>query len=130
MEGLLAVPVNGSLALFLAGAPLDIFAMTCLGIFLAIVAGSMPQFGLLLMMVLMSLQLLSGGVTPRESMPEAIQFIMLAAPNTHFVLLAQAVPFRGAGQGVVWPQLVAMFPIGGVLFAISLSRFGISCNGV
>lgn len=123
VEGLLAVPVNGSLALFLAGAALDIFAMTCLGIFLAIVAGSMPQFGLLLMMVLMPLQLLSGGVTPRESMPEAIQFIMLAAPNTHFVMLAQAVLFRGAGLDVVWPQLVAMFLIGGTLFAFSLSRF-------
>jgi len=117
------VPINGSLTLFLVGAALDIFAMTCLGIFLATVAGSMPQFGLLLMMVLMPLQLLSGGVTPRESMPDAIQFIMLAAPNTHFVMLAQAVLFRGAGLDVVWPQLVAMLVIGASFFAFSLGRF-------
>lgn len=123
VEGLLAVPINGSLTLFLVGAALDIFAMTCLGIFLATVAGSMPQFGLLLMMVLMPLQLLSGGVTPRESMPDAIQFIMLAAPNTHFVMLAQAVLFRGAGLDVVWPQLVAMLVIGASFFAFSLGRF-------
>src|SRR5690606_9429784 len=93
VEGLLAVPVNVSLLLFLAGAALVCFAMTCLGIFLATVAVSMPLFGLLLMMVLMPLQLLSGGVTPRESMPDIIQLIMLAAPNTHFVMLAQAVLF-------------------------------------
>ena len=117
------MPINGSLTLFLVGAALDIFAMTCLGIFLATVAGSMPQFGLLLMMVLMPLQLLSGGVTPRESMPDAIQFIMLAAPNTHFVMLAQAVLFRGAGLDVVWPQLVAMLVIGASFFAFSLGRF-------
>jgi ABC-2 type transport system permease protein len=123
VEGLLAVPVNGSLLLFLAGAALDIFAMTCLGIFLATIAGSMPQFGLLLMMVLMPLQLLSGGVTPRESMPDIIQLIMLAAPNTHFVMLAQAVLFRGAGFDVVWPQLAAMFLIGAALFVFSLSHF-------
>jgi len=123
VQGVLAVPTNGSLALFLAGAALDIFAMTCLGIFLATIAGSMPQFGLLLMMVLMPLQLLSGGVTPRESMPEIIQAIMYAAPNTHFVMLAQAVLFRGAGLDVVWPQLAAMFVIGAALFAFSLSRF-------
>ena len=123
VEGLLAVPLHGSLGLFLAGAALDIFAMTCLGIFLATVAGSMPQFGLLLMMVLMPLQLLSGGVTPRESMPEIIQIIMLAAPNTHFVMLAQAVLFRVAGLDVVWPQLAAMFLIGAALFAFSLRRF-------
>lgn len=123
VEGLLAVPVNGSIILFLAGAALDIFAMTCLGIFLATIAGSMPQFGLLLMMVLMPLQLLSGGVTPRESMPEVIQIMMLAAPNTHFVMLAQSVLFRGAGLDVVWPQLVAMLIIGVALFVFSLSQF-------
>lgn len=123
VQGVLAVPTNGSLTLFLAGAALDIFAMTCLGIFLATIAGSMPQFGLLLMMVLMPLQLLSGGVTPRESMPQIIQAIMYAAPNTHFVMLAQAVLFRGAGLDVVWPQLVAMFVIGAALFAFSLYRF-------
>jgi ABC-2 type transport system permease protein len=123
VQGLLAVPTNGSSLLFLTGAALDIFAMTCLGIFLATVAGSMPQFGLLLMMVLLPLQLLSGGVTPRESMPEIIQAIMFAAPNTHFVILAQAVLFRGAGLDVVWPQLAALLAIGIGLFAFSLRRF-------
>ncbi|SDA69669.1 ABC transporter permease [Mesorhizobium qingshengii] len=123
VQGLLSVPTNGSALLFMTGATLDIFAMTCLGIFLATIAGSMPQFGLLLMMVLLPLQLLSGGVTPRESMPEIIQAIMFAAPNTHFVILAQAVLFRGAGLDVVWPQLAALLAIGIGLFAFSLRRF-------
>ncbi|MFZ6765128.1 ABC transporter permease [Pseudoroseomonas sp. WGS1072] len=123
VQGLLAVPIQGSIALFLAGAALQLFATTSLGIFLATVAGSMPQFGLLLMLVLLPLQVLSGGVTPRESMPEIIQMIMFAAPNTHFVMLAQAVLFRGAGLAVVWPQLLTMVLIGSVLFAFSLQRF-------
>lgn len=123
VQGLLAVPVEGSLTLFMAGAAIDILAMTCLGLFLATVAGSMPQFALLVMMVLMPLQLLSGGVTPRENMPEIIQTIMYAAPNTHFVILAQAVLFRGAGLAVVWSQLAALAVIAVTLFAFSLHRF-------
>jgi ABC-2 type transport system permease protein len=123
VEGLLSVPVEGSIALFLVGAALHLFATTSMGIFLATVAGTMPQFGLLLMLVLLPLQLLSGGVTPRESMPEIIQFIMLAAPNTHFVILAQTILFRGAGLDVVWPQFVALLTIGSILFAFSLRRF-------
>ncbi|WP_207100182.1 ABC transporter permease [Paracoccus shandongensis] len=123
VETLLAVPIEGSRALFMLGAGLDILAMTCLGLFLATVAGSMPQFALLTMMVLMPLQLLSGGVTPRENMPEIIQAIMSAAPNTHFVILSQAVLFRGAGLAVVWPQLAALAVISATLFAFSLSRF-------
>jgi ABC-2 type transport system permease protein len=83
----------------------------------------MPQFGLLLMLVLMPLQMLSGATTPRESMPQIIQDIMLAAPNTHFVILAQAVLFRGAGLAVVWPQFAALLVIGAILFFFSLRSF-------
>uniref|UniRef100_UPI00112FAFDE ABC transporter permease n=1 Tax=Brucella melitensis TaxID=29459 RepID=UPI00112FAFDE len=49
VQGLMSVPINGSILLFLAGAALQLIATTSLGIFLATVAGSMPQFGLLLM---------------------------------------------------------------------------------
>ncbi len=122
-QGLLQVPVQGSLPLFFLGTVLLLFATTSLGIFLATIAGSMPQFGLLLMLTLLPLQVLSGAVTPRESMPEIIQVIMLAAPNTHFVILAQSVLFRGAGIEVVWPQLLMLLLIGAALFAIALKRF-------
>ena len=123
VQGLLSVPVQGSVTLFLLGASLQIFATTCMGIFLATAAGSMPQFGLLLMLFLLPLQMLSGATTPRESMPEIIQTIMLAAPNTHFVILAQAILFRGAGLDIVWPQLLALIFIGSILFYFSLQRF-------
>ena len=123
VQGLLKVPIEGSVALFLAGAALHLFATTSMGIFLATVARSMPQFGLLLLLALLPLQLLSGGMTPRESMPQAVQVIMLAAPTTHFVALSQAILYRGAGLPVVWPQFAALGLIGGVLFTFSLARF-------
>ncbi|UJW76015.1 ABC transporter permease [Rhizobium sp. SL42] len=123
VEGVLQVPIHGSMLLFVVGAALQLVATTCMGIFLATVAGSMPQFGLLLMLVLLPLQVLSGGMTPRESMPPIIQEIMLAAPNTHFVIMAQAVLFRGAGLDVVWPQLLSLVAIATVLFVLSLRRF-------
>ncbi|PPJ44690.1 ABC transporter permease [Rhizobium sp. KAs_5_22] len=123
VQGLLAIPLQGSLLLFLLAAILQLFATTSLGIFLATAAGSMPQFGLLLMLVLLPLQVLSGGSTPLESMPGVVQWIMFAAPNTHFIILAQAVLFRGAGLDVVWPQIVMLVVIGAALFAFSLKRF-------
>ncbi|MDF3607481.1 ABC transporter permease [Paracoccus sp. DMF-8] len=123
VQGLMAVPVQGSVLLFLAGAFLMMFAMTALGIFMATIAGTMPQFALLMMLVLLPLQVLSGAMTPRESMPEIIQTIMLAAPNTHFVILSQSILFRGAGLDVVWPQFLALAVIGVVLFWLALARF-------
>ena len=123
VRGWLGVPIQGSLALFMAGAALHLFATTSMGIFLATIARSMPQFALLLMLVLIPLQMLSGGFTPRESMPVLVQDLMLAAPNTHFIMLAQAILYRGAGLAVVWPQFLALALIGGVLFALTLARF-------
>ena len=123
VRGLLAVPIEGSVALFFAGATLHLFATTSMGIFLATLARTMPQFGLLLLMFLLPLQVLSGGMTPRESMPDAVQFIMQAAPNTHFVMLSQAILYRGAGLDVVWPQFLSLAAIGAVLFTLALARF-------
>jgi len=123
VQGFLDVPISGSLPLFLAATALHLFATTSMGIFLATFAGSMPQFGMLLVMVFLPLLVLSGGLTPRESMPDAIQYIMLAAPDTHFNIIAQAVLFRGAGIDVVWPQMVTLVLIGAVLFWVALRRF-------
>jgi ABC-2 type transport system permease protein len=123
VQGLLSVPIEGSILLFLIGTALHLFATTSLGIFLGTIARSMPQFGLLLMMLLLPLLVLSGGMTPRESMPAFVRFVMLGAPNTHFVMLAQAILYRGAGLSIVWPQFVFLVLIGTTLFSVSLARF-------
>lgn len=123
VQGWLQVPIEGSIALFLAGAALHLFATTSMGIFFGTVARSMPQLGLLIILVLLPLQILSGGTTPRESMPELVQQIMLAAPTTHFVALAQAILYRGAGFAIVWPYMLAIAGIGTLFFVAALSRF-------
>ena len=74
-------------------------------------------------LVILPLQMLSGGMTPRDSMPEAIQAVMLLAPTTHFVRFAQAILYRGAGLEVVWPDVAAIAALGVVFFLIALARF-------
>jgi ABC-2 type transport system permease protein len=83
----------------------------------------MPQFGLLLMLTMIPLEMLSGAVTPRESMPDAVRWLMSLAPTTHFVGLSQAILFRGAGLAIAWPSMAALGAIGAVLFGLSLARF-------
>lgn len=126
VEGWLQIPIQGSLMLFVVGAALHLFATTSMGIFFGTVARSMPQLGLLIILVLMPLQILSGGMTPRESMPQLVQNIMLAAPTTHFIELAQSILFRNADAAIVWPQLLALAVIGAVFFVGALSRLRVS----
>lgn len=119
----LGVPIAGSVTLFLIGAALHLFVTTSLGIFLATIARSTAQFAMLLILILLPLQMLSGGSTPRESMPEIVQQIMMFAPTTHFVELGQAILYRGAGLNVVWVPYVWLLGIGIVFFTFSLMRF-------
>jgi ABC-2 type transport system permease protein len=123
VQGLLAVPIAGSVVLFLFGAMLHLFSTASMGIFMGTVSRSMPQLGLLMILVILPLQMLSGGITPHDSMPEIVQAIMQLAPTTHFVSFAQAILYRGAGFDVVWPSFVAIIGIGGVFFMTGLALF-------
>lgn len=119
----LKVPIEGNLWLFFFGALLTLFATTSMGIYLATMSKSMPQFGLLMMLILIPMEMLSGGMTPRESMPEFLQYFMLIAPTTHFVELAQAILYRNAGLNIVWPSFVWLVGIAGVFFYVAWKRF-------
>lgn len=123
VQGVLKVPIEGSVLLFLAIATLHLWVTTSMGIFMATIARSMPQFGLLMMLTLLPMQILSGGTTPRESMPVFAQNVMQIAPTTHFVAAAQAILYRGAGFDVVWPQCLALLIIGTVFFVAALTHF-------
>ena len=123
VHGLIRVPLAGSVPLFVAGAVVYQISVGALGILLATFTGTMGQFGLLILPVLVVLNLLSGSTTPMESIPEWLQRAMQVMPTPHFVSFAQAVLYRGAGLEIVWPQLAALAAITTVFFSVSLVRF-------
>ena len=120
---LLKIPIAGSIPLFMFGAVLYLFFATAIGLFLGTVARSMPQLGLLYMLVAVPMNILSGNATPLESMPRWLALAMQASPSTHFVSFAQAILYRGAGFEVVWPQFLAVAGIASLFLILSLIRF-------
>ncbi len=123
VENVLGASIVGSVELFLAGTAVYLFAVTSLGILLATIANSMPQFALLSIPVFVLMFLLSGSFTPFESMPAFLQDAMYVSPSTHFVRFAQAVLYRGAGVDLVWRDLLIMAALGAVFVTVALSRF-------
>jgi ABC-2 type transport system permease protein len=120
---ILHIPVQGSVPLFIGGVMIYLFFSTSVGIFLGTVARSMPQLGLLFILVAVPMMLLSGANTPIESMPLPLQYIMQGSPATHFVAFAKSILLRGAGIDVVWPQFLAVFGMALLFLALSLHRF-------
>lgn len=123
VQKLLGIPVAGSVPLFIFGVMIYLFFATAVGLFLATIARTMPQLGLLYILVSVPLNMLSGATTPLESMPPFLRTIMQASPSTHFVSFAQAILYRGAGLDVVWPKFLAVGVIGGLFLALAIMRF-------
>jgi len=119
----IGVPIAGSIPLFTMGLVIYLFSVTALGIMLATMVRSMPQFGLLAFPVFIVMNLLSGGNTPLESMPIFLQKAMQFVPSTHFVSFSQAVLFRNATPDMVWPAMLKMFVIGSAYTFYTLTRF-------
>ena len=123
VRGLLHIPIVGSVPLFMVGATVYLFFATAIGIFLGTIARSMPQLGLLFILVQVPLNLLSGSNTPLESMPPWLAAIAQISPTAYFVSFAQAILYRGAGFTVVWRQFLVVALFGGLFFTLALLRF-------
>ena len=123
VRGLLHIPIAGSVPLFLFGVAVYLFFATAVGLLLGTIARSMPQLGLLYLLVYLPLAMLSGSNTPLESMPPWLATIAQVSPTVHFVSFAQAILYRGAGFSVVWPQFVLTGAIGAFVLLLVLVRF-------
>ncbi|MEE4011172.1 ABC transporter permease [Roseibium sp. FZY0029] len=124
VEFLIGVPVAGSLGLFVAGSAIYIAAIASIGLLLASFTRSMGQFGLLVIPVIIVMILLSGGMTPLESMPGWLQAVILTvSPSPHFVRFTQSVLYRGSGFGLVGGEMLAMSAMSAAALVIVLLRF-------
>jgi ABC-2 type transport system permease protein len=119
----LKVPFAGSVLLWFVGVVLYLFFATALGIFLGTISRSMAQFALLIILVIVALQLLSGGSTPVESQPRWLQFVTYLLPSRHFVSFSQVIVYRGGGLEAVWRQFLMVGIVGLGFFVYSLALF-------
>ena len=119
----LKVPFQGSVVLWFIGVVLYLFFATALGLFLGTISRSMAEFALLIILVVMVLQLLSGGSTPVESQPGWLQAVTYFLPSRHFVSFSQVIIYRGGGLDAVWRNFAMVGGIGLAFFSYSVTLF-------
>lgn len=115
-------PVRGSLPLFFAVSLLAFLASTGIGVAIAAAARTMQQALLLSFFVLFPLMFLSGTVTPISNMPVALQWLAALSPLRYFAAATVGIFMKGAGLGVLWPQIAALGGLGTLIFSYSLVR--------
>lgn len=123
IETLLQIPIIGSIPLFLFATFLVLFATTSIGVFIGTIVQNMPQLGMIFILVVLPMMMLSGSMSPFESMPISIQYLMTLMPTSHFVEIAQSILFRGAGFDIVYLKMLNIVVIGLLFFIFTLLIF-------
>jgi ABC-2 type transport system permease protein len=117
------MPMRGSVGLFFGVTALYAFAMTSMGIAIALVARNMSQGIMMMILILQPMIFLSGAWNPPEAMSPWLRWLSYASPLRYYIDFAFGVVLKGNTLPVVTGDVLGIAVLGGVLFAFSLMWF-------
>jgi len=117
------MPIRGSLLLFYSAAALYVFAMTSMGIAIAVVARNLAQAVMIMILILQPMIFLSGAWNPPEAMAPWMRWVSLLSPLRYFIDLGYGVILKGNGLRLVAADIAGIVTLGAVLFTFSLAWF-------
>jgi ABC-2 type transport system permease protein len=117
------IPFRGSFALLLLGTALFLLGTLGIGLFISTVSRTQQQAMMTTFFFFFPAMLFSGFIFPISSMPEVFQWLSLADPLRHFLVIIRGVFLKGVGLDVLWPELVALLAMGVVVMTFAVSRF-------
>jgi len=123
VAGAFDMPIRGSVVLFYAVSIVYVFAMSSLGLAIAVVSRNLGQAVLLVLLILYPMVMLSGAFTPPESMSPLLRYGGWLSPVRHYVDFGYQVLFKGNGLAYVWPHVGGIVVLGLAAFLISVRRF-------
>ena len=100
-----------------------VVASLALGLLISTVAQTQGQALQFTQLTLLPSILLSGYVSPRETMPGWLYLISTFLPATHYMQITRGIIVRGAGFTDLIPQFLALIAIATVLIVASTTRF-------
>jgi ABC-2 type transport system permease protein len=117
------IPFRGSVLLL--GLSSLIYLMTSLGagIFISTISRTQQQALMSSFFFFMPAFTLSGFAFPLRNMPEPVQWLTLLNPLRYFIEILRGILIKGSGVDILWPQLLALLLLGGVVLVSSTARF-------
>ena len=117
------IPIRGSMLLFYSVAALYVFAMTSMGIAIAVVARNLSQAMMIMLLILQPMIFLSGAWNPPEAMSPWMRWFSLISPMRYFIDFGYGVILKGSGLSIVVWDIAGIVILGSALFAFSLWWF-------
>lgn len=117
------VPFRGNPLVLLSGAVLFLMSSVAIGLFISTICSTQQQAQISTFFFVMPAFTLSGFAFPIENMPEWIQYLTYANPLRYFLVIIRGVFLKANGLDILWPQMVALAILGGLMIVLSSLRF-------
>jgi ABC-2 type transport system permease protein len=117
------VPFQGQIWVLLLGTVVFLFSSVGLGLLISTIASTQQQAMMAGNLVLTPAILLSGLIFPIANMPPFFKYLTLLNPLTYFIVVIRGIFLKGAGLGLLWPEMAAMMVLGLIMLALAVLRF-------
>src|SRR5262249_27109081 len=117
------MPIKGSLLLLYVLSLTFFFSTLGVGALISAVSKTFQQATQMAQLVLLPSILISGFIFPRESLPQALQWLGSLLPLTYFVIVLRGILIKGVGIEYLWRQILPMTGLGILVFIVAIRRF-------
>jgi ABC-2 type transport system permease protein len=117
------IPLHGSFLLLLFCAVLFLMTSLGAGLFLSTISQTQQQAMMGSFFFSTPAFMLSGFAFPIRNMPVAVQYLTYLNPIRYFIEIVRGIFLKGAGVGVLWPQMAALTVYGITVLSLSAMRF-------
>jgi ABC-2 type transport system permease protein len=117
------VPLRGSFVLLTGATMLYVLCTLGMGLLISTLSASQQQAFMGGLLFMLPAVLLSGTLTPVDSMPGWLQPITYANPLRYYMELVRAAMLKGATARELWTQLAALGAFGIAIVSIAALRF-------
>lgn len=118
------VPMRGSLVLLAFSSAVFLIAALSLGLLISCIANTqlMAMMAAVMVTMLPSV-LLSGFAFPISTMPAVVQAVTYLVPARYYLVIVRGILLKGVGLDVLWPDLLSLLALAGLLIVASVRRF-------
>jgi len=102
------VPLHGSFAALALASFIYTLAGLAIGLLISTVSRTQQEAFMLLILFFLPAVMLSGFVSPVESMPQVFQWLTVINPVRYFLEIVRGVFLKGIGLSVLWPQYLIL----------------------
>jgi ABC-2 type transport system permease protein len=117
------IPLRGSLLLLCLVSLAYVVCGLGIGLLISTVSSTTQEAFMTMFMFFLPALILSGFFFPIENMPTFFQYLTLADPVRYYVAAVRAIFLKGAGVGILWPQIAVLAGMGGLILWFASTRF-------